>query len=454
MFDDPIVAIKILFLPLISAQLLLIAAGYLAIVRKRIAVDYKLYIAFLVCLAFFQLGPVIQKYSDSFTRDAILYTRVTLLFTIAMPALLIANVLQLGISLKRWQSVLPFILGAFASLGYVVFHDLGTRQFFIPESLVQWLPLPSTRDVAHRFQFWASLVLGSLPCSYFVYRALQNRLQPQFLAFTLGGLVFCVLFSVGSYWGQFYLLYYAGSIVTAVCWIWAVFHNINQMKGQAAVLIDELHYLVQSNRPDIHTELETVLAGLQSISAGDISVYKLRVREILNRLTEASIQAGSDSNRVLAVNSEQTRKVEQSEDIEQISQLVREQVEQVSKFINDQSAQHLTTIVKPTQSYLSEHFANDIDIDQLAERVSVSRSYLMRIFKKEVGMTINQYLTELRIEHAKNMLQSHSVTDTAFAVGFNNSNYFGTVFKKATGITPSRYQQKLIEQNLKAQQDT
>lgn len=66
------------------------------------------------------------------------------------------------------------------------------------------------------------------------------------------------------------------------------------------------------------------------------------------------------------------------------------------------------------QSYLKQNFSEDIGIDVLAEQLGISRSHLIREFKRENGMTINQYLTQLRIEQAKTLLADHIVTETAF----------------------------------------
>lgn len=74
----------------------------------------------------------------------------------------------------------------------------------------------------------------------------------------------------------------------------------------------------------------------------------------------------------------------------------------------------------------------------------------MRRFKQETGQTVNQHLTQVRIENAKRLLASISVTETAFEVGFNDSNYFSTVFKKQTGHTPNGFKKRLTATNDKA----
>jgi YesN/AraC family two-component response regulator len=64
----------------------------------------------------------------------------------------------------------------------------------------------------------------------------------------------------------------------------------------------------------------------------------------------------------------------------------------------------------------------------------------MRTYKEGEGQTINQYIIDIRITKVKTLLLSKSVTHTDLDVGFNNPNYFATIFKKYTGVTPLKFQ--------------
>ncbi|WP_160168536.1 helix-turn-helix transcriptional regulator [Catenovulum agarivorans] len=114
----------------------------------------------------------------------------------------------------------------------------------------------------------------------------------------------------------------------------------------------------------------------------------------------------------------------------------------IRQLVNEESPTRAQQIVEQTIQSLTELYQHNIEAKQLADKVNVSESYLMRNFKKHTGKTIKQFLTEYRITQAKKLLPHNSVTDTAFAVGFNNSNYFSTVFKKTTGLSPQQYIEK------------
>ncbi len=91
--------------------------------------------------------------------------------------------------------------------------------------------------------------------------------------------------------------------------------------------------------------------------------------------------------------------------------------------------------------YIMQHFQQDFTIEFLASQVYLSTNYLSSRFKAETGKTINQYITNLRIEQAKNLLKgtSKTVAEIAAAVGYSDEKYFSRLFAKTTGVTPTQF---------------
>lgn len=75
---------------------------------------------------------------------------------------------------------------------------------------------------------------------------------------------------------------------------------------------------------------------------------------------------------------------------------------------------------------------------------AISESYLSRAFKKNIGMGIPDYLNDLRIQKARELLLSPQmkVADIAFSLGYQDEKYFSRVFHKLEGISPQQYRQK------------
>jgi len=100
--------------------------------------------------------------------------------------------------------------------------------------------------------------------------------------------------------------------------------------------------------------------------------------------------------------------------------------------------------------YLNEHYMNNLVLDEIAKEMNYSKSYLCHYFQQKRHMTIMFYVQNLRITQAKKLLREgkFSITEIAFQVGFNDSNYFSSCFKKATGISPLEYRKlKKVERH-------
>ncbi len=98
-------------------------------------------------------------------------------------------------------------------------------------------------------------------------------------------------------------------------------------------------------------------------------------------------------------------------------------------------------VIQQAAQYLSAHYAERLTLPWLAQNFGMSESHFSRTFKAYTGIGVAQYLKHIRLRAAEKMLirQPVSVTEVAFACGFNNSNYFICEFKKRYGITPLQY---------------
>lgn len=91
--------------------------------------------------------------------------------------------------------------------------------------------------------------------------------------------------------------------------------------------------------------------------------------------------------------------------------------------------------------YIHENYASKITIDSLANRLYTSRRSLTRCFKSETGKTFNEYLTDYRMEIAKNMLRSdtYKIFEIGNLVGYTDQKHFHKTFKRVTGHNPTYY---------------
>ena len=97
--------------------------------------------------------------------------------------------------------------------------------------------------------------------------------------------------------------------------------------------------------------------------------------------------------------------------------------------------------------YLQEHLAEDVSLSVLAEEFHLSAQYISQLFKSEIGVNFLAYLTNIRMEQAKKLLLSSSlsIAEVAEQSGYADYRVFTKVFKKNEGITPSQYRRDFLE---------
>lgn len=97
--------------------------------------------------------------------------------------------------------------------------------------------------------------------------------------------------------------------------------------------------------------------------------------------------------------------------------------------------------VQESIDYITEHYAENLSIQQVASQINFSPTYFCRLFKKETGHSFVSYLTFVRIQKAVWFLRNtnQTIEQIAFEQGFNTPSYFSTIFKKVVGLSPSEY---------------
>lgn len=91
--------------------------------------------------------------------------------------------------------------------------------------------------------------------------------------------------------------------------------------------------------------------------------------------------------------------------------------------------------------YIYDHLHQKISVPILAEYVGLSENYLSRLFKKEMKVSISQYILSKKIDTAKNMLtySDYSISEISATLAFSSQSYFTEIFRKHTGMTPMHY---------------
>lgn len=124
--------------------------------------------------------------------------------------------------------------------------------------------------------------------------------------------------------------------------------------------------------------------------------------------------------------------------------LVEKKLLTVAEQIAVQEMAAPSKMIRAALDYINAHFHENISLMDVAENINISKNYLCDIFKKELGVTFINYVTNLRIEKAKEYLTGTDMKmyEVSNAVGYNDYAYFSQIFKKHTGKTLSSYRKK------------
>ena len=101
-------------------------------------------------------------------------------------------------------------------------------------------------------------------------------------------------------------------------------------------------------------------------------------------------------------------------------------------------------------AFLDENYTDsNIRMSQVALAFNISPSHFSTVFRKEFGITYRDYISKLRIKHAKQLLRTTNLkcSEISFRSGFKDSHYFSIVFKKKTGLTPLQFRTQAQDDN-------
>lgn len=122
---------------------------------------------------------------------------------------------------------------------------------------------------------------------------------------------------------------------------------------------------------------------------------------------------------------------------------LRHVAESIFSLKNQSVEKQTEDVVNQVKKYIVEHLDGDTSLYNLAEQVHFSQEYLLRIFKKKEGVTILQYINDLKLAAARQLLTDSElqVKEIADRLGFASQGYFGRFFRNKTGLTPNAYRE-------------
>ncbi len=201
---------------------------------------------------------------------------------------------------------------------------------------------------------------------------------------------------------------------------------------------------IEHGRPD---EMEKLFQMPATGRAGTMAQDTIRQQKNLLIVTatlssRAAIRGGMDPEAAFALSDLYIQKAELLSSYEALSRL---SIEMTMDYAKRVAALHCgdtnRKLIRDARQYILSHIYQRITTEQLAAALVKNRTYLCACFKEETGATVNDYITQIKMDEAKRLLRvtNKPLRSIAEQLGYSTQSYFQNVFKKATGVTPLEY---------------
>ncbi|POP32707.1 hypothetical protein C3B58_10770 [Lactonifactor longoviformis] len=140
---------------------------------------------------------------------------------------------------------------------------------------------------------------------------------------------------------------------------------------------------------------------------------------------------------------------EQCNSIEGLKKHFRGLIESIAQVTKTEDSDSSKGIIKEIEQRIHTEYFHDLKLSALANEYYINQSYLSTLFLQETGKNFIKYLTEVRLEKARELLETtqFSTSQVAEFVGYNDRSYFTSVFQKKMGVSPAEYRKKVKDEN-------
>lgn len=162
---------------------------------------------------------------------------------------------------------------------------------------------------------------------------------------------------------------------------------------------------------------------------------------VFEKLAKTAIDAGADIIEAYFARNSFVRKTEESNAFQDVLKIREAAIVYYTSEVGKSKSKGYSRLVSGIIQYIGLNANRALRAQEIADAFHLSTSAIQKKFKAETGTTIQQYIMQHKVSESKVMLKSGlTVTEVALALGFFDSSHFSRVFKRATGLTPRKYQ--------------
>ncbi|MDF2635941.1 MAG: two component transcriptional regulator, AraC family [Pelosinus sp.] len=198
------------------------------------------------------------------------------------------------------------------------------------------------------------------------------------------------------------------------------------------------------DRKQAKEALHELLDGIFA-SKANMDTVKACVLELLIVLSRSAVEGGANLEQLTLLNLNCIHHLQECNNKLQVEAWMFESLDHfMDNMLENRSSMNLRVINKACD-YIVKNYHKNISLEEVAQTVHLSPFYFSRLFKQEKGYNFVDFLTKVRIEKAKKMLQNPDFTAVRIAaeVGYQDASYFSRVFRQAMGMTPNQYRNEI-----------
>jgi two-component system response regulator YesN len=191
--------------------------------------------------------------------------------------------------------------------------------------------------------------------------------------------------------------------------------------------------------------LNEILGKILFKNAGQIELIRARILELAVVLSRAAVEAKAELEMILGLNFEYIQELGKLKSIEELCIWIVKVLDRFTESVYENRNIKNVDMIRKTREFIRANYKKKIKLIDISKAIYLSPYYLSHIFKKETGSTLLEYLTKVRIEEAKRLLENTpwNTTRISFEVGCSDQSYFCKVFKKSEGISASDYKKRM-----------
>ena len=168
-------------------------------------------------------------------------------------------------------------------------------------------------------------------------------------------------------------------------------------------------------------------------------------------ISRMCIDAGMERDVAYTLSDIYIKKADVAKDEEEVLDIMAEmQIDYATRMRDLKKHDAVSIHIRRSIEYIYDNLQRQISVNELAERAGLSTGYFSRLFIKETGMNVNQFVNQAKINTAQNMLRysESSILDISVSLGFASQSAFTSTFKKVTGVTPKKFRDSYSNKNM------